>query len=80
MMFKYFLPTRVFFGNNCIKENASVFSSLGQKALLVTGRKSAKINGSQKDIEDVLTAVAPALFAPAAIPHDDPPGSIISRN
>ncbi|MGE5328804.1 MAG: iron-containing alcohol dehydrogenase family protein [Deltaproteobacteria bacterium] len=55
MMLKYFLPTKVLLGSNCIKENAALLNSFGQKALLVTGKKSAKINGSQKDVEDALT-------------------------
>ncbi|MGE5474436.1 MAG: iron-containing alcohol dehydrogenase family protein [Ignavibacteriales bacterium] len=56
MQFKYFLPTKVFFGSNCIKENAGVFNTLGQKALIVTGKRSAKINGSQRDVEEALSA------------------------
>jgi alcohol dehydrogenase class IV len=53
---KYYMPTKVVTGKNCIKENADLFLTLGSKALIVTGKRSAKINGSQKDIEDALNS------------------------
>lgn len=55
-MLKFDLPTKIFLGKNCIKENANVFS-LGKKALIVTGRSSAKKNGSQSDVESVLNSL-----------------------
>ncbi|WP_196603623.1 iron-containing alcohol dehydrogenase family protein [Pectinatus haikarae] len=50
---KFAMPTKIFFGKNCIREHHDIFT-LGKKALLVTGRHSAKINGSQDDVEAVL--------------------------
>lgn len=55
--FTYYMPAKVFFGRNCIMENKEVFCGLGKKALIFTGRHSAKINGSLKDVTDALTAV-----------------------
>lgn len=52
--FKFFMPTETYFGRGCILENQKVFLSLGTKAMLVTGRNSAKKNGSQKDVTEAL--------------------------
>ncbi|WP_296829090.1 iron-containing alcohol dehydrogenase family protein [uncultured Megasphaera sp.] len=46
-MFTYYMPTQVFFGKDCIAESGRVLADLGNRALLVTGRRSAKVNGSQ---------------------------------
>ncbi|MGI5901909.1 MAG: iron-containing alcohol dehydrogenase family protein [Desulfitobacteriia bacterium] len=48
--FKYFMPTRVIMGRDCISKNSKIFRTLGTKALLVTGARSAKENGSQQDV------------------------------
>lgn len=57
MEFKYFMPARVIFGENCILENKNLLKTLGSKALIVTGRRSAKANGSYDDVSQALTAV-----------------------
>lgn len=59
----FYLPTQIFFEPNCIKQHPEVFQ-LGKKALLVTGRNSAKNNGSQADVCAALKAqqVAYAIF------------------
>ncbi|WP_058486377.1 iron-containing alcohol dehydrogenase family protein [Defluviitalea phaphyphila] len=57
MSLKYHMPTKVFIGENCIIENKEVFKSLGKKALIVTGARSAKINGSQSDVISALDSV-----------------------
>ncbi|MFH2057445.1 MAG: iron-containing alcohol dehydrogenase family protein [Pseudomonadota bacterium] len=54
MEFSYYMPTRVIQGNNCISKNRDVLLSLGKKAMIVTGKTSAKINGSLSDITSVL--------------------------
>lgn len=56
MNYKYHMPTKVFSGKDCIVNNSEVFKSLGTKAMLVTGRSSAKKNGSQNDVIKALTA------------------------
>ncbi|MDD5945521.1 MAG: iron-containing alcohol dehydrogenase family protein [Clostridia bacterium] len=55
--FTYYMPAKVFFGRNCIINNKEAFCDLGKKALIFTGRHSAKINGSLKDVTDALDAV-----------------------
>lgn len=50
MEFQYYMPTKVITGKNCIVENKEIFAAFGKKAMIVTGRHSAKHNGSQKDV------------------------------
>jgi len=54
MTSKYFMPTRVIMGRDCITGNSEVFKSLGKKALIVTGARSAKENGSEADVKTAL--------------------------
>jgi alcohol dehydrogenase class IV len=50
----FYLPTKIIIGKNCIRENASLFSALGTKALVVTGKLSAKENGAEHDVRKAL--------------------------
>ncbi len=54
---KYYMPTKVIMGNDCIIKNSEIFMTLGKKALIVTGAQSAKRNGSERDIKIALEAV-----------------------
>jgi alcohol dehydrogenase class IV len=56
MNYTYHMPTKVFSGKDCIVANSAVFKTLGKKAMLVTGRSSAKKNGSQDDVIKALEA------------------------
>jgi alcohol dehydrogenase class IV len=56
MHIDYFMPTRVVMGENCVFKNRELFAGLGKKAMLVTGRNSAKQNGAQADVEKALVA------------------------
>ena len=55
--FVYYMPAKVYFGRNCIMENKEAFLSLGKRALIFTGRHSAKLNGSLQDVMGALEAV-----------------------
>ncbi|MBU5455234.1 iron-containing alcohol dehydrogenase family protein [Caproiciproducens sp. MSJ-32] len=55
MEFIYSMPTKVYFGKDVILKNKEVFSSIGRKALIVTGRNSAKRNGSYNDVVKALS-------------------------
>ncbi len=55
--YRYYIPTRVIMGRDCIQRECEVFKSLGRKALIVTGARSAKINGSEKEVKAALDAV-----------------------
>lgn len=53
-MFTFSLPAKIISGENCIAEHSKELSTLGKKAFIVTGKNSAKINGSLRDIEKAL--------------------------
>ncbi len=55
--FKFFMPANTYFGRGCILANKEALAALGKKAMLVTGRNSAKKNGAQKDVTDALEAL-----------------------
>lgn len=57
MQFKYSMPTKMFFGKDAVLKNKEVFNTIGTKALIVTGRHSAKKNGSYDDVTKALTEV-----------------------
>lgn len=48
-MFHYFMPVHIVSGQDCVKKNAALLSSLGRRALVVTGKSSAR-NGALEDI------------------------------
>ncbi|MGN0144009.1 MAG: iron-containing alcohol dehydrogenase, partial [Clostridium sp.] len=45
MDFSYFLPVNIVFGFGKVKEAGTIASAYGKKALIVTGRSSAKKSG-----------------------------------
>lgn len=55
MNLHFFMPTKIIMGNDCIAKNGEIISEFGKKAIIVTGKHSAKLNGSLKDVETVLT-------------------------
>ncbi|MHB8063183.1 MAG: iron-containing alcohol dehydrogenase family protein [Ruminiclostridium sp.] len=62
MNYKYYMPTRVIMGKDCITNNSEVFKTLGKRALIVTGSSSAKKNGSEKDVKAALASVGNSYF------------------
>ncbi len=62
MNLNYYMPTRVIIGEDCIVNNREVFKTLGKNALIVTGARSAKLNGSEKDVITALEAVGINYF------------------
>ncbi|MEQ8155585.1 MAG: iron-containing alcohol dehydrogenase family protein [Clostridiaceae bacterium] len=50
----FYMPVKIFSGQNIIREKCQEFKLLGNKALIVTGKSSSKKNGSLKDVEDAL--------------------------
>lgn len=49
-----YMPTKMISGKDCVQEYGKELSSLGEKALIVTGRHSSKKNGSLSQVETVL--------------------------
>ena len=54
--FSYFLPVNIIFGSGKVKEAGSVSSAYGKKALIVTGKSSAKKSGVYDKVNDSLKA------------------------
>lgn len=52
----FYMPTRVYEETNCVAAHAAELAALGTKAMLVTGRHSAKANGSEADVKAALEA------------------------
>ena len=50
MKFNYAVPTRLVMGADCVMVNRDEFSLFGKKALIVTGKHSAKANGALDDV------------------------------
>jgi alcohol dehydrogenase class IV len=63
-MIDYYMPVKIIAGENCIISSHLLFKETGKKALIVTGRNSAKKNGSYDDVVRALEAngQAYALF------------------
>lgn len=56
-MLGYYMPTTIYFGKNCVKQNGSAMATLGKRACLVTGGSSSKKNGSLKDMKEMLDSL-----------------------
>lgn len=52
---KFHMPVKVYCEHDCVKTHSDEWTSLGHKALIVTGRSSAK-NGALTDVTDSLNA------------------------
>ncbi|MBQ8083107.1 MAG: iron-containing alcohol dehydrogenase, partial [Clostridia bacterium] len=52
----FYMPTRVYEETDCVAMHAAELAALGTKAMLVTGRHSAKANGSEADVTTALAA------------------------
>ncbi len=49
----FYMPTKVIFEEGCLDTYQEQFTALGQKALIVTGKSSAKKSGALKDLTEV---------------------------
>lgn len=47
---KFYMPTKLYLERNCVVNHKKELAALGTKALLVTGRHSAKANGAYDDV------------------------------
>ena len=50
----YEMPVKVYEEENCILNHSGQLASLGKRALIVTGRHSARANGSLRDVTEAL--------------------------
>ena len=51
---KYYMPVRVYDEKNCVLNHGEEIAALGSKALIVTGKRSAFLNGSFDDVTRVM--------------------------
>lgn len=56
MQMNFYMPTKVIMAEHCVVNHSEEFSKLGSKAMIVTGKASAKKNGAQDDVVAALTA------------------------
>lgn len=49
-----YMPTKVYSEKDCVKNHGNEISSLGKKAMIITGKYSSRKNGSLRDMEEVL--------------------------
>lgn len=64
MNFDFFMPAHVVSGADCVRRGGAIFSSLGKRCLLVTGKNSAKASGALGDCTAALeeAGIAYAVF------------------
>ncbi|MGI6160684.1 MAG: iron-containing alcohol dehydrogenase family protein [Christensenellales bacterium] len=55
MKFTFTMPTRLFFEENGVLNHAEEFAKLGKKAMIITGKHSAKASGALLDVETTLS-------------------------
>ncbi|MDR0403989.1 MAG: iron-containing alcohol dehydrogenase [Treponema sp.] len=56
MKLSYLMPTRIVLDEDCLFENRALLADMGNKAFIVTGRNSARINGAYDDAVRALEA------------------------
>lgn len=49
-----YIPTKLYSEKECVKNHGGELASWGTKAMIVTGKKSSRMNGSLDDVETVL--------------------------
>ena len=49
-----YMPVRLFTGKDCIRNNAKELLKYGTRALIVTGKKSARVSGALRDVTESL--------------------------
>lgn len=58
MKLSFMLPTKIIMENNCVLNHKEVFTELGHRAMIVTGRNSAKSCGALTDVTHVLDSLS----------------------
>lgn len=54
MDFQFQIPTKIIFGNGCVKKHVEIFTYCGSRAAVVTGKHSAKASGALEDVTCML--------------------------
>jgi len=56
MELKYYMPTRIVAGPDCVKKGGALLRGLGERALVMCGPNSARRNGALADVEEALSS------------------------
>lgn len=51
---QFYMPTKLYSEQDCVKKHGKELVSFGSKAMIVTGKHSSRANGSLADVENVL--------------------------
>jgi alcohol dehydrogenase class IV len=51
---QFYMPVKVYQESECVKRQRKIFGRMGTRALVVTGRHSARANGALQDVQEVL--------------------------
>ena len=51
---QFYMPTKVYSEENCVRAHGKELAALGTKAMIVTGRNSAKKTGALADVTGAL--------------------------
>ena len=73
----YFMPTRLFTGDDCIAQHADALRALGASCLVVTGGQAAKASGALEDVERALAAAGIAATIWEGVTENPPVASCI---
>lgn len=50
----FYMPTKIYSEKNCVKNHGEEMAAFGDKAMIVTGKRSSRKNGSLSDVEESL--------------------------
>ena len=50
----FYMPTKIYQEENCVLSRKEEWCALGTRALLVTGKNSARLNGALADVTEAL--------------------------
>lgn len=73
----YFMPTRLFTGNDCIAQHADALAALGATCLVVTGKSAARASGALDDVERALVDAGVAHVIWDGVTENPPVSSCI---
>jgi alcohol dehydrogenase len=51
---QFYMPTKLYSEQDCVKKHSEELASFGSKAMIVTGKHSSRANGSLTDVESAL--------------------------
>ena len=67
MQYQFYMPVKIVSGEDCIKKHADLFAPFGRRALVVTGKSSAK-NGALEDVVHAFNLNAQSYAVYDAVP------------